>query len=92
MSATLHRDKGIPVVAGNSHARALTSIMTSRGKNSGATRAVSIIESRQALLEETLAPERNNFASGIQSIGNLIVAVTLSGQENNLSTLNQKVR
>jgi hypothetical protein len=88
MSAVLHRDKGIPVVAGSSQARALTSIMTSGGKNSGASRAVSIIESRQAFFEETLPPESDNFASGIQPFGNLTIAQSLCSQEDDLCTLN----
>lgn|GEM_PF-4837149 len=74
ISAVLHLDKGMPVIAGNSQARALTSMSTSGGKKPGPPRAVSITESRQALFEEALPPEASNFASGIQSFGNLIVA------------------
>jgi hypothetical protein len=92
MSAVLHLDKGMPLVTGSSQARAFTSITTSGGKNPGASRAVSIIESRQAVFEEALPPETNNFASGIQSLGNLIVAQSLCSQEDHLCTLNLKIR
>jgi hypothetical protein len=65
---------------------------TSGGKNAGAPRAVSVIEPRQPLFEEALPPEAGNFAAGIQSFGNLIVAQSLCGEEDDLCTLNLKIR
>jgi len=65
---------------------------TSGGKNSGTSRAVSILEPRQALFEESFPPETGNFATGVQSLGNLIVAQPLCSQEDDLCTLNLKVR
>jgi hypothetical protein len=88
----LHRDKGTPEVAGNSHARAFTSITTSGGKNPGAPRAVSVLESRHALVEESLSPETDHFAPGIQPFGDFIVAQPFLGQEDDLCTLHEKIR
>jgi len=92
MSAVLHRDKGTPVVAGSSHASAFTSITTSGGEDPGAPRAVSIIEPRHSLVEESLSPETDHFASGIQPLGDFIVAQSFVCQEDDLCPLNQKIR
>jgi hypothetical protein len=92
MSAVLHRDKGTPVVAGSSHASAFTSITTSGGKNPGAPRAVSIIEPRHPLVKESLSPKADHFASGIQPLGDFMVAQPFVCQEDDLCTLHQKIR
>jgi hypothetical protein len=92
MSPVLHLDKGIPLVTGNSQARAFTSITTSGGKNPGATRAILIRKPRQALFKETLPPEADNFSFRIQSVSNLVVPQSLCSKEDDLCTLNLKIR
>jgi len=88
----LHRDKGTPVVAGSSHASAFTSITTSGGKNPGAPRAVSVIEPRHPLVEESLSPETDHFAPGIQPFGDFIVTQPFLGKKDDLRTLHKKIR
>jgi len=92
MSAVLQRDNGTPLFAGISHASALTSMTTSGGKNPGAPRAVSLIEPRQALLKEPLAPETHDLASSVQTFGDFLVAVAFISQEDDLCALNQNIR
>jgi hypothetical protein len=88
----LHRDKGTPEVAGNSHARAFTSITTSGGKNPGAPRAVSVLESRHPLVEESLSPETDHFAPRIQPFGDFIVSQPFVGKEHDLCALHKIIR
>jgi len=92
ISAVLHRDKGTPDAAGSSHASAFTSITTSGGKNAGAPRAVSVLESRHALVEESLSPETDHFAPRIQPFGDFIVSQPFVGKQVDLCTLHEKIR
>ena len=71
---------------------AFTSITTSGGKNPGAPRAVSILESCHSFVEEPLSPEADHFAPGIQPFGDFIVAQPLMGKQDNLCALNKKIR
>jgi len=68
------RDSGSPSAAGNSHAIALTSAICSGGKTARATRARSILESFQALFEETSSPAANDAGRGVETGGDLDVA------------------
>jgi hypothetical protein len=92
ISGVLHRDKGTPVVAGSSQASAFTSSTTSGGKNPGAPGAVSIIEPRHPLVEESLSPEIDHFAPRIKSFGDFIVSQPLVGQKDDLRTLHKTIR
>jgi len=65
---------------------------TSGGENPGASGAVSIVEPRQALLEETLSPETRHFAARIQTFSDFFVATSFMSQEDDLCTLYQKIR
>ena len=92
ISAVLHRDSGTPVVAGNSQASAFTSITTSGGKNPGPPRAISVIESRQPMVKESLSPETDHFAPCIQPLGDFIISQPFVGKEDDLCPLNKKIR
>jgi hypothetical protein len=72
-SATLRRDNGSPKVAGISHASALISTVSSGGKDPRASRACSLFEARQSILEETLAPLADHLAPRVQARGDLVV-------------------
>jgi hypothetical protein len=65
---------------------------TSGGKNPGTPRAVSVVESSQTLFVEALSPETHDLAAGVQTFGDFLVAVPFMCQENDLCTLNQKIR
>ena len=72
-SATLSRDSGKPNVAGNSQASALISTVSSGGKDPRTSRAGSLFEARQSLLEEALAPLTDHLTPRIQPRCNLVV-------------------
>jgi len=78
------RESGTPRVRGSSHARALTSTMTSGGKDRGTTSAGAFLEAREAFLEETFAPLADDLAARVESRRNLIVAESLGGEEHDL--------
>ncbi|MFI5397010.1 MAG: hypothetical protein ACHQ9S_15855 [Candidatus Binatia bacterium] len=64
-SLLLKRDRGRPRLAGSTQAMALADTTTSGGKSSGTTRARAFLQTRYALLEETLAPLAHHVASDI---------------------------
>jgi hypothetical protein len=72
-SATLSRDKGNPKVAGNSHASALISIVSSGGKSPRASGAGPLFEARHSLLEESLAPLTDHLSASVQTSRDLVV-------------------
>ena len=78
------RESGTPRVRGSSHARALTSTMTSGGKDRGTTSAGAFLEAREAFLEEPFAPLADNLAARVESRGNLIVGESFGGKEDDL--------
>jgi hypothetical protein len=88
ISAELHRDKGTPIVAGNSHAMALTSTINSGGKNPGSARARPLVEPAQALLEEPFTPHAYDLAPSIEPLRNFVVGKTLSSHQNHLGAHN----
>lgn len=85
-SATLSRDGGKPKVAGNSHASALISTVSSGGKAPRASRACSLTGTRQSLLEEALAPLADRHSGQAA----LICFVVIVQQNNTFSTKKQK--
>jgi hypothetical protein len=91
-SATLSRDKGKPKVAGNSHASALISTVSSGGKDPRASRAHSFLKTRQSFLEEALAPLADYLASRVQAHGDLVVVHTVGGHQDHPGSNNLKIR
>jgi hypothetical protein len=89
-SAVLHRDKGVPVHAGNSHASALTCTTISGGKSPGTARAGEFVQTPQALLKEPLAPQPHNFATGVKAAGDFIIVDPFCGEKNHPGALNLK--
>jgi len=91
-SATLSRDSGKPKVVGRSHASALISIVSSGGKDPRASRAGSLFETRQSLLEEALAPLADHLASGVQPCGDLVVVHTVGSHQDHLGSNDLEIR
>jgi hypothetical protein len=91
-SATLNLDSGKPGVAGSSQASALISTVSSGGKGPGTSWAVSLVEARQSLLEEALAPLADNLAAHIEPSRNLVIADTSCGHQDHLGTNYLEVR
>ena len=91
-SATLSRDNAKPKVVGNSHASALISTVSSGGKDPRASRAGSLFEARQSLLEEALAPLADHLASGVQPRGDLVVVHAVRGHQDHLGSNNFEIR
>jgi hypothetical protein len=54
--------------------------------------AGALLESGEPLFEEPLAPLRDDLAPGIQSRGNLIVAVSLGGEQDDLGSHHISIR
>src|SRR5215210_808036 len=65
-SPALQRLRGTPLVAGNSQANALTSILASGGKERRSARAGSVLQSSQTLLVEPFAPLTYRLGRGVQ--------------------------
>jgi hypothetical protein len=91
-SATLSRESGKPKVAGNSHASALISTVSVGGKSPRASRAGSLLEARQSILEETLAPLADHLAPRVQARGNLVVVHALGCHQDHLGSNNLEIR
>jgi hypothetical protein len=64
----------------------------SGGKSPRPTGARALVQTRQAFLKETLAPHGNDFATGIQTGPNLIIAPTLGGQQDDFGPNDLKIR
>jgi hypothetical protein len=77
--------------AGSSHAKALTWTMSSGGKTPGPARTRTFFQAGQALLEESFAPLTDDFPTGIQATGNLIIGPTLGGAKNHPGAENLKI-
>src|SRR5215210_8436050 len=75
------RLKGTLLVAGNSQARAFTSILASGGKERWSARAWSILQSAQPLLVEALAPLTDRLGCGVKPPCDLLVGGSLGGQQ-----------
>src|SRR5215210_8821353 len=70
-SAALQRLKGTPLVAGNSQARAFTSVLASGGKERRSARAGPILQSTQSLLVKALTPLTDRLGAGVKHLGDL---------------------
>jgi hypothetical protein len=92
MSSVLSRDNGNPRVRGSSQARAFTCTTTSGGKNPGSTRAGTLLKAGEALVEEALAPEGNDFPTGTESVGDFIVGQAIGCKQDHPGPLDQKIR
>src|SRR5216683_6723467 len=86
ISGTCSLDRGRPRRFGSSHAMALTSTVTSGGKNRGATSPGPFFEPGKTLLEETLSPLRHDLAAGVQACSDLIIAQPFGREENHLGS------
>ncbi len=91
MSGTCSRDRGKPSWEGSSQALALTAT-TSSGENSAPASAIALFESFEAFLEEALAPFADDLATGVQALGDLVVAETLGGEEEEAGSKNIAIR
>src|SRR5215210_2573899 len=80
-SPALQRLRGTPLVAGNSQARALTSILASGGKVRRSAGARSVLQSAQPLLVKALAPLTGRLGAGVKPLGDLLVGGPFGGQQ-----------
>jgi hypothetical protein len=72
-SPALQRLKATPLLAGNSQANALTSILASGGKEGRSAGAGPILQSVQTLLVEPFAPLTYRLGCGVKPLGDLLV-------------------
>src|ERR1019366_5097113 len=91
-SATLSRQSGKPKVAGISYASALISTVSSGGKSPRASRAGSLFEARQSILEETLAPLADHLAPRVQARGDLVVVHAVGCQQDHPGSNHLEIR
>src|SRR3989442_6339233 len=91
-SGALQRDNGCCSVAGNSQARALTCTTTSGGKRPGAPGSWEFLQPAEPLGEKAFAPQADDFAAGVQALGNLGVCEGLRGQEEHLRSEHLPIR
>src|SRR5262245_47793153 len=73
MSGTCKPEKGSPSRAGSSQAIALTTTTSSGGENRAPARAVALLKSGQALLEEALTPLGDDLERQIEPAGDGLV-------------------
>lgn len=92
MSGVFQWERGTPWVAGNSQASALTCTTSAGGKNPGPARAGALLQAGQAFLEKPLSPHADDFATSVESCGNLIVGQTTGRQQNHLGADDFKIR
>src|SRR5256712_13639600 len=85
-SGAVQRDNGCCSVAGNSQARALTCTTTSGGKRPGAPGSWEFLQPAEPLGEKAFAPQADDFAAGVQALGNLVVGEAFGGQENHFGS------
>src|SRR4051794_10081663 len=80
-SSRLQRVAGQSAAAGSSDAQARTAARCSGGKARGAPRAWSVLQARQALVEEAPSPGGNGVAVAAEFVGDVAVAgaVVLGG-------------
>jgi hypothetical protein len=78
-------------VAGSSQAMAFICTMSSGGKNRGSPRARSLLQTADALVEESLAPQAHHVAADRESCSDLIIGPALGGEENHPGAQNFKI-
>jgi hypothetical protein len=71
---------------------ALTCTTSSGGKNPGPARAFEIFQPGQSLFEEPFSPAADDFTSGAEPVGDLIIGEAQLGEENHLGAGNHKIR
>src|SRR5207249_9517334 len=76
----LNRDRGKPISAGSSQARALLCTTASGGKNGRAPGLCFSLQTVQSLLEEAFASLANDLARDRKAGRNLVIALALSGR------------
>ena len=64
----------------------------SGGKSSGATRAIEVLQSGQALLKEALTPFTDDIPADMQVLSDLVIGESLGSEQDHLSALNLKIR
>ena len=78
---------------GNSQAMALTLHDQFWGEKPGAgPGAVEVFQPGQSFFEEPFSPAADDFASGAEPVGDLIIGEALLGEENHLGASNHKIR
>src|SRR6266446_2084080 len=83
-SAREKRDSGRPCSRGSEQAIAFTSAIRSGGKTARTTRALSIAETVEPLLEETLPPQRHRPQRTVETARDLRVRRALGGKQHDL--------
>src|SRR6266511_2885144 len=76
-----NRDSGTPTVAGSSHAKALTSMITLGGKDRGPSPAGPLLQPAKAFFEEPLAPLGHDLHGHGQPRRDLLVLPPRSGHQ-----------
>jgi hypothetical protein len=79
-------------VAGKSHASALICTTSSGGKNPGTTRAGTLVQSGQALLEEAFTPHADDFATSVEAGGDLIIGQSIGSEKHHSRAHDLKIR
>jgi hypothetical protein len=91
-SANDQRASGTPTSIGRSQAIRFTSTMTVGGKAGWTPAARLLIEAREAVLEEAMAPFADNLPWRIQPHADLVVAETGGGEEHDLGADDVTIR
>jgi hypothetical protein len=91
MSAVLKRERGRPKVAGSSQAMAFICTTRSGGKPPGPTRAGAFLQARDALVEKALAPKTDHIAAHRERGTDLVIRVSLGGEQNHLCSEDLKI-
>jgi hypothetical protein len=91
ISAVLRGDSGKPSVAGSSQAMAFTCTMSSGGKNRGSSRARSLLQTSDALVEEPLAPQAHHVAADGERCSDLIIGAALGGEQHHSGPQDRKL-
>ena len=63
-----------------------------RGETPGASGARGFLETIQAVFEETLVPEADDLAAGVDALGDQAIGEALGGEENDLGADNLEMR
>jgi hypothetical protein len=92
ISDLLKRESGTPSWRGSSHATALTRATSSGGKTTRAPRALSVLQTLQALLGEAFSPTPDDIRIHIQTPPDLDIRLTVSGIEHKLGALDLLMR
>jgi hypothetical protein len=92
ISGTCSLDRGRPRRCGNSQAMALISTTTSGGENRRSTMPGALLKPGDSFFEEPFAPLRHDFSAGVQARRDLIIAESLSREQDDLGSYYISVR